>query len=196
MRNTEKLIKRVDNYLRFMRYSYVTQEKLNRLNAINDYYLSLNKKPTTEKLSSKVDFIESLGKLALPLKVKGVFLHEGRHAVKFYSAEELEKSALNPVNKSFPLMLDHQNKDAGKIVGKVDKIEYDDSVKGIRWWGHVNDETTARNILDGLIKEVSATIDSITEYDDEYGVVGTDLVYDELSFVRHAADGKAFVELD
>jgi hypothetical protein len=187
----EKTLKTINNYLDIIRYKYVTEEQLFREITLSDYYDTMNTKFSTEKLSSKMSTIESLSdKLILPLKVHGVFLTEGRPRRKYYSGEELEKSTHNPINQSFPLMLDHKDDEVGSIVGKVTKIYYDPVVKGIRWEGHVNNETHARNILDGVITQVSATIFSEEEFDEELGVVGLDLTYKELSLVvRGAASG-------
>ena len=188
----------MDRYLSLLRYGYSDMEKLSRLKVLDDYYKSLDCVSTTESLCSSVICAEQLAKgdLVLPLKVKGVFLTEGRHKVKFYTVEELEKSTYNPVNDKFPLMLDHEDTKAGKIIGMVDKIEYDPDVRGIRWWGHINDETHARNVVDGAIREVSATIYSVTEYDNELGVVGKDLTYKELSLVIEGAATGNYIEVD
>lgn len=195
---TEEILRRVDRYLSLLRYGYSDMEKLSRLKVLDDYYKSLDCVSTTESLCSSVICAEQLAKgdLVLPLKVKGVFLTEGRHKVKFYTVEELEKSTYNPVNDKFPLMLDHEDTKAGKIIGMVDKIEYDPDVRGIRWWGHINDETHARNVVDGAIREVSATIYSVTEYDNELGVVGKDLTYKELSLVIEGAATGNYIEVD
>lgn len=194
---TREVLSRVDKYLSLIRYGYSSKEKLARLEVLNDYYKSINKQGTDETLVSNIDFAEQLsGKLKLPLKVKGVFLKEGRHQTKYYTKEAMEASTYNPINSSFPLMLDHEDTKAGSIVGKVTKIEYDPTIPGLRWWGHINDETHARNVLDGVVKEVSATIYSTTEYDEEYGVVGLDLVYKELSFVMEGAVKGNTVEVD
>lgn len=196
-KRTEEVITSITRYLSLLRYSYSNQEKLSRMKVLNDYYKSLNKNSTEEIFVSNIHFAEQLSsELILPLKVKGVFLTEGRHKVKYYKRDVLEASTHNPINASFPLMLDHKDNEAGSVIGRVTKIEYDDSIGGIRWWGHVNDENHARNVMDGSIKDVSATIFSSTEYDDELGVVADDLVFKELSFCMGAADSNAFVEVD
>ena len=53
--------------------------------------------------------------------------------------------------------------------------------------GHINDETQARNVLDSVVTDVSATIDSIEEYDALYGIVGRQPEYKELSLVVKGA---------
>jgi len=195
MNETEQVIEKVNKYLTFMRYTYNTQEQLSRLHVLHDYYSTLAQSPTNEHLMGKIDFAEKLsGELILPLEVRGVFLTEGRPQNKFYTAEALKQSANNPVNASFPLMLDHKDKEAAKIIGMVDKIAYDPVIKGLRWWGHVNDETFARNILDSAITDVSATIWSISEYTADLGLIGTNLTYSELSLVRKGAEKDNYIE--
>jgi len=195
---TSDLIYKLDNYLKLIRYKYTELEKLSRLQILNDYYNSKKNEIGSEKLSSIVECGEQLkkGAFKLPLKVKGVFLTEGRPLAKFYTSEELEKSVVNPLNNSFPLMLDHKDTEAGKIIGQVTQIEYDDSIKGIRWWGHINSDTFARNVLDGSIKEVSATIYSIADYDELLGLVGKDLTYKELSLVMQGQEPNNSIMVD
>ena len=196
-KRTKEVLSRVDKYLSLLRYGYSSQEKLMRLRVLEDYYKSIDKISTDEVLTSNIDFAEQLSsKLLLPLKVKGIFLIEGRHSAKYYTKEAMEQSTYNPINAEFPLMLDHEDKKAGSVIGKVTKIEYDASIPGIRWWGHVNDETHARNIIDGVVKEVSATIYSTSDYHDEYGLIGEDLVYKELSVVMEGAVKGNTLEVD
>jgi len=197
MNETEKIINSVNRYLSLIRYHYSTQEKLSRLLIISDYYDSKKENSSTEKLSVKIETSESLEKVfKLPLKVRGVFLTEGRPKRKYYPAEELKKAVDNPVNAKFALMLDHEDTKAGKVIGMVDKISYDEQIRGIRWWGHINDETFARNVSDGAIKEVSATIYSVEEYDETLGVVGRDLAFKELSLVLAGAEPNNLIEVD
>lgn len=198
MKRTQEVLTRVDNYLRLMRFKYTDLEKLSRLHIINDYYNTKNEKASTEVFNVKIECAEQLkdGKLVLPLKVRGVFLTEGRPKAKFYLAEELEKAENNPVNQKFPLMLDHQDTQAEKVIGMVDKIKYDESITGLRWWGHINNETFARNVLDGAISEVSATIYSTSEYTEEHGLVGRDLTFKELSLVMKGAEKNNFIQVD
>ncbi len=198
MEKTEKVITRIDTYLRLLRYKYTELEKLSRLEVLNDYYKSKNINADFEQLQCKMECAEQLKKkkFSLPLKVRGVFLTEGRPAMKFYSKEEIIKAVDNPINQTFPLMLDHCDNEAGKIIGGVDKISYDEQLKGIRWWGHVNNETFARNILDGLIKEVSATIYSASEYTESFGLIGKDLIFKELSLVIKGAEPKNNIQVD
>ena len=198
----EKLSKRVVRDKIEQLNSIVIERSIETLNSmiyrnklINIKYKSEDKKVSIEKLTSNIETSEHLTKtLKLPLKVRGVFLTEGRPKRKYYTAEELAKSVDNPMNKKFPLMLDHRDKEAGKVIGMVDKISFDATMKGVRWWGHVNAETFARNVLDGAIKEVSATIYSVEDWDEELGVVGKDLTYKELSLVMAGAEKNNYIE--
>ena len=196
--NTEQVISRIDKYISLMRYAYSSQEKLSRLEILNDYYQTNNETYTNEVVAFKnVEFAEQLsGALKLPLKVKGVFLSEGRPRRKFYTAEELKKSAYNPVNQCFPLCLDHKDKEADKIIGMVDKIEYDPAIRALRWYGHINSEVHAMNVIDKAIKQVSATIFAAEEYDQTLGIVGKDLTFKELSLVWEGADPMNSITVD
>jgi hypothetical protein len=136
------------------------------------------------------------GTLILPLKVRGVFLTEGRPAVKYYSKEELQKAADNPINWKFPLCLDHKDGEISSIIGAVDKIEYDESIKGLRWYGHINSDVYARNVMDNVIKFVSVTVFSSSEQNGKFGMVGKDLTFKELSLVWAPACKDAYVEVD
>ena len=202
---TEQLISRVDNYLTLMRYNYSTQEKLARLEILKDYYSSAKLVPSNEVIICKFEMEERLSKkLVLPLKVRGVFLTEGRPKRKYYHRDELQSAINNPLNQRFPLMLDHRDREASKVVGMVDKIEYAENIMtpkgvtaaGIKWWGHINDETFARNVMDSAIKEVSVTVVSSEEFSEEFGVIGKNLVFKELSLVMDGADAYNYVEVD
>jgi len=180
-----------------MRYKLADEEKLKRIETLNRYYSKKKEQISEEVLSSTFGVVEQLtGELTIPLKVRGVFLTEGRPRRKYYSKEELEKAASNPVNQRFPLMLDHKDNEAGQVVGIVDKIEYDDSVKGLRWWGHINDERYARNVMDRAIQEASVTVYADEAYSEEYGVIGRDLTFKELSLVMKGADKGNYIEVD
>lgn len=198
MKRTDEVLYKIDNYLRLMRFKYSDLEKLSRLHILEDYYNTKREETSIEKLSVKIESAEQLasGNLILPLKVRGVFLTEGRPLAKFYSTDELEKATQNPVNQAFPLMLDHKDNEAGKVIGMVDKIKYSYDDKGIKWWGHINDETFARNVMDGAIKEVSATIYSASEHDEVHGLIGVDLTFKELSLVMKGAEPNNYIEAD
>lgn len=194
MNKTEEIIKKLDTQLAMSLMKYVNAEQLSRLEKINEYY---NSNPSTEKLVSSIETSESLSKdLVLPLKVRGIFLTEGRPKKKFYTAEELRKATLNPINQSFKLMVDHRDKEADKIIGMVDSIWYDDTIKGIRWKGHINSEVAALNIIDKAITEVSVTVFSVESFDNELGIVGTDLTFKELSLVLGGSEPFNKIELD
>ena len=195
MNKTEKVIQRVNRYLSLVRYNYSSQEKLSRLHIINDYYNSINNKATEETLTTTFEMAEELTKeLKLPLKVRGVFLTEGRPKRKFYTVEQLELSVGNPLNQRFPLCYDHKNKEVEKIIGVVTKIWYDKSIKGLRWQGRINNETAARNIIDKVIKEVSVTVFSVSDYDDNYGLAGKNLTFKELSVVWDGSEPNNSIE--
>jgi len=198
MNRTKEVLNRVDDYLRLMRFKYTDLEKLSRLRILSDYYNTKRTSANTETFSVKIECAEQLadGKLVLPLKVRGVFLTEGRPRAKYYLREELKKAENNPVNQGFPLMLDHKDNEAGKVIGMVDKISYDESINGLRWWGHINDETFARNVMDGVITDVSATIFSTSDTTREQGLVGRDLTFKELSLVMKGAEPNNFIEVD
>jgi len=192
-----EVLNRVDKYLSLMRYEYSTQEKLSRLKVLKDYYSTMEQLSTPECLVSNMECAEQLStKLTLPLKTRGVFLKPGRHKVKFYPKDEIEKSVDNPINAQFPLMLDHKDNEASMVIGMVDEIWYDESISGLRWKGHINDETTARNVIDRAVKEVSATIFSTADHDPILGIVGRDLVFKELSIVMDGAVVGNFIEED
>lgn len=195
---TKEVLNKLDKYLRLMRFKYTDLEKLSRLKIINDYYNTKEKTANTETFMVKIECAEQLanGIFKLPLKVKGVFLTEGRPQAKFYTAEELENAADNAVNQKFPLMLDHKDKEAGKVIGMVDKIKYDSTIKGLRWWGHINNETFARNVLDGAITDVSATVFSVSRHTQEHGLEGVDLTFKELSLVIKGAEKNNFIISD
>ena len=196
MTRTDEILNRVTDYLRLMRFKYSELEKLSRLEILNDYYNTKKKSTTIETFNVKIECAEQLkdGKLVLPLKVRGVFLTEGRPRAKYYLKEELQLAANNPINQKFPLILDHKDNEAGKVIGMVDKISYDETLNGLRWWGHINDETFARNVLDGAITDVSATIYSASDTTKEQGLVGRDLTFKELSLVLKGAEPNNSIE--
>ena len=164
-------------------------EQLSCLLKIEKYYLGLDN-VTKEKVTTKIMSAERLSKtdkFRLPLLVGGVMLGEGRPLKRYYTSEVLKISATNPINTSFQLLIDHKTNVQGivlkvaGIIGRVDRIYYDASIRAVRWEGHINDETMARNVYDGLITDVSATVLSYKGYSEQYGEVGLDLTYTELS---------------
>lgn len=192
----EKTIAKLDAYLNLVRYRYTGLEKLSRLQILSDYYKTKEELSTKEKFKSDIHFTEQLeDKFTLPLKVHGVFLSVGRPKRKYYSAEEMERAAENPLNKGFPLMVDHRDDEAGKVIGRVDYIKYNPNKEVLEWYGHINDETHARNVVDGTITQVSATIYSSNSYDDTNGLSGKDLVIKELSLVIKGADPQNSIQV-
>ena len=163
------------------------KDVLSKIDAILDRY----DKKDSEKLMittlKTAEHLSKTGALKLPLKVKGVMLGVGRHKEKFYTEEELKKSVEKYKNKLFPIKLDHRNTEAASTIGAVDRLFWMPDKKAIGYEGHINDETHARNLIDGMHTDVSATIFSMKTYDESYGVVGSDLDYDELSIVCEGA---------
>ena len=148
----------------------------------------LSKTPETIGITLKTSEHLSIdGKVKLPLKVRGRMLGIGRHAERFYTEKELRWSIEFHKGKSIPIKLDHRDKEVASIVGAIDKLFWDDMDKAVRYEGHINDETQARNILDNVVREVSATIDSIREYDMTLGIMGVKPEYHELSLVVEGA---------
>lgn len=159
-------------------------------------------KSSREIVISQINFAEQLSdNFTLPLPVRGVFLTEGRHLKKYYSEKHLKQAPENPKNQRFPIIFDHEKNKygrpkTGKMIGVVSRIEFDDNINGLRWWGHINDELSARNILDRIITDVSATIYSDDEYDYELGLLGTSLLFQELSLVAKGKDSNNYIEVD
>jgi len=131
MNNTEEVLRRVNRYLSLTRYGFATQEKLMRLKAIEDYYKNMNVVATEEFCSGTVESAEQLSKkgFMLPLKVRGVFLTEGRPLRKFYSANEIELATKNEVNQKFPLMLDHKDKEGRPAQTETEELVGTDAGK-------------------------------------------------------------------
>ena len=180
----EKILNKIDNHINLTTEKLLALEQLFRLEKLSEYYYK--SKPISEILSFKLTIEEeSLSKnLVLPLKVKGVFLREGRPLRRWYPDEELQIAAKNPLNQKFPLMLDHKTTEAGHIIGVVTKVYYDVLERALKWKGHINNETFARNVIDEAITEVSATIDAGWEdFSEELGPIGRDLIFRELSLV-------------
>ena len=162
------------------------KETLNKIDEILTKYDSR----TSEKLSVTYKTSEHLskdGKLILPLSIRGKMLGIGRHKERYYTKEELMKSALKYKGKSFPLKLDHREKESGSIIGMVDQIYWDNVNQCIMYEAHVNDENHARNVLDNAHTDVSATIYSMKAYSEKLGIVGLDLDFSELSIVPTGA---------
>lgn len=183
------------------------EQELTRTNLFNKLSMAeqLFNLALPEVLHTSFETAESLSKnFTLPLKVKGVFLTEGRPQRKFYPRNELLKSVSNPKNGRFPIMADHRDKETSVIIGVVERLTFDNNIQlkdgsirpGIRWWGHINSETAARNILDRVINEVSVTVYSEEHFDEKLGIAGKNLVFSELSTVIHGADAGNSIEPD
>jgi len=145
---------------------------------------------TSEKISATIKTPENLGKgskLTLPLKITGKMLGVGRHRKRYYTKTQLMKAVSQYAGTTFPLKLDHLRDKAGAVIGLVDSIYWDDVEKAIRYKAHVNDETHARNIVDNAHTDVSASIFSLPKFDEQYGLIGTDLEFAELSIVVDGA---------
>lgn len=194
---TEKsVVERLDSNISVLRYKSLCLERLSRLTELTEFYEKSSESLNSEQFVSKMSTVEQLSdKFELPLLVHGVFLSEGQPYKKWYSGEELRKAADNPVNQSFPLMLDHKHTEAAYIVGKVTKISYDPNIRALRWWGHINDETHARNVLDGVVSEVSVTVYAEDVRDGTGQIHGTNLTFGELSLVRKGRDKKNSIEV-
>jgi len=161
------------------------KETLAKIDAI----LNKNDTRTSEKLSCQIKTAEQLSKLTkgIPLKVRGKMLGVGRHKERYYTKIELMKAVKKYNGKKFPIKLDHRDKEVGSTVGVVDRLFWIESEEAIGYDGHINSETMALNILDGVVKDVSATIYSMKDYDPILGVVGFDLDFSELSLVHEGA---------
>jgi len=144
---------------------------------------------TPEKLSCQMKTAEHLSKkmLSIPLKVRGKMLGVGRHKERYYTTTELMKAVKKYEDKKFPIKLDHRDKEVASIVGVVDRIFWIPSENAIGYDGHINDKTMALNILDGVVNDVSATIFSMKDFDEQLGVIGFDLDFTELSLVTDGA---------
>ena len=163
------------------------EETLAKIDAILNRYDKRSSEILNVETLKTAEHLSNDGKLKLPLQVKGVMLGVGRHKEKFYTIEELKKSVAKYKGKSFPIKLDHRNTEAASTIGAVDRLFWIPEKQAIGFEGHINDETHARNIMDGMHTDVSATIFSMKMMDDSYGVIGSDLDYDELSIVCEGA---------
>lgn len=155
-----------------------------------DAFLKKHTERTSEKLSIVIKTAEHLskdGKLKMPLMVRGKMLGIGRHKKRYYTKEQLMDSVNRYKGRMFPIKLDHRNKEVAATIGTVESISWNNTLNVIEFVGHINDETHARNILDRMTTEVSATIFSIEDYDNTLGIIGTDLEFDELSVVVEGA---------
>lgn len=164
---------------------HINKINMQILTKINNY-ISRREGKTFEKLSVSLKTPESLSiekKLSLPLKIQGKMLGVGRHKDRFYTEEDLKWSVEYHKGKKIPVKLDHRHLEIGSLVGVIDNIFWDDIEKVVRYKGHINDETQARNIIDKIVNQVSATIFSVKEQHPMYGLLGRKPEYNELSLV-------------
>jgi len=178
----EKLIKEEMTIRDSLKY----KEVLSKIDSI----LEKHDSRTAEKLCVTIKTSEHLskgGQLKLPLNVKGKMLGIGRHKERYYTRDELKKAAEKYKGKSFPFKLDHREKEAGATIGMVDRIFWSEPDQAIIYAGHINDETHARNVLDGAHTDVSATIYSIKSFNESLGIIALDLDFSELSIVHSGA---------
>ena len=191
LKQEEKLIKSELT----IRNTIKSVETLAKIDAI----LNKHKVSEPEKLSVDIKTAEHLsrnGKLKLPLRIRGTMLGVGRHHLKFYTADALRLSVQKYKGKRIPIKLDHRDREVGSTIGSIDSIAWSPKLNAITYKGHINDETHARNLLDGLFTDVSATIYSVKGFDNILGVIGTDLEYDEVSIVKEGAFKGSSIKLD
>ncbi len=161
------------------------------LNRINNIYSQNTFNQETFKFT--VESGESLSsEFKLPLKVKGTFLKEGKPKNRYYSIETL-KGIPGNTKLPIPFHYDHKDKEVGTIVGAVTDLKIEGN-KG-RYFGHVNDEKTARNILDRVITEISVTIFSTPIKNEIYEVEGINAHLTEISFVKDGAEEANTLEI-
>lgn len=147
------------------------------------------KSQISEVIPATLKSSESLSKgskFTLPLKITGKMLGVGRHLERYYTEEELRKS-VDTFKGSIPLKLDHRHKEASSTIGIITNLTWDPIERVVMYEGHINDETHARNVLDEITTEVSATIFSLKQYSELFGIIGSELEYAELSLVEEGA---------
>ena len=141
-----------------------------------------------ETITASLKCEESLsadGTFNLPLYVHGDMLGVGQHKSRYYLPEELEQG-VTAFNK-MAMKLDHKRTEAGSTVGAVDKLVWDAERQIVVYEAHINDETHARNILDGVTTQVSVTSQAVNLTHPLYGIVATELEFVELSLVEGGA---------
>jgi len=136
--------------------------------------------PVTMKFEENLSLVD---KLKLPLKITGRVLGVGKHKRRFYTEEELKKSVETHKGKVIPLKLDHRRREVSSTIGAITRLYWDDVEKAVKYEGHINDETQARNVLDNVAKEVSAGVNAVEVFTIDYGITGRELEYLELSIV-------------
>ena len=177
IKTEEKLINSQLNILKCIKEKEVLSKIDNFYSKIEDHL------PSKIFVTMKVAEELSDGKFKMPLKIRGKMLGVGRHKNRFYSEEELKKSIEINKGKKIPLKVDHRLEEISANIGLIDRIYWSESNKAVMYEAHINDETHARNVLDGVETEVSASIFSRKDFDQVLGIVWRDLEYSELSIV-------------
>ena len=149
-----------------------------------------------ETLTNGIETYEHLSKtFKMPLKISGTFIREGKPKNRFYRGSEIEigiqrTQGILPI----PIYNDHKEMDpdmkiksTGNIIGAITKVHYNAETKSGLYEGHINDEKNARNVFDGVVKEISATIVGKNIYS-EHGVEGTTLTFTEISLVNQGSE--------
>ncbi len=173
-------MKLTDNILKLNEFLY-----LNKMTYITPQSIS-NQEANYETFVFPIQSSESLSKnFKLPLNIQGTFLRPGKPKERYYSLSTLQEVP-NKTKLPIPFHHDHKDKESSSVVGAVTKLSVEGGVG--RYFGHVNDETTARNILDKVINEISVTIFSTPIKRLEYETEGIDAYLTEISFVKSGAE--------
>lgn len=183
---TEKIVEKVVNAEKMYK-ECLTQK---RIISVIDKHIEKLSSQLPDKITATVKTHEKLSvkdTISLPIKVFGTMLGIGRHKERFYPKEELISAIEKYANKKIPIKVDHRDDEVGSIVGAIDKLFWNPETESIDYEGHINDETQARNILDGVVNNVSASVLATKGYDETFGFVATDLEFTELSLVVEGA---------
>ena len=145
-----------------------------------------------DALSSELKVSEEFqSEFKIPLPVTGIAITEGTHKGVFYSAEELEKAASDLAGKN--IFINHDKRDASKLVGRIEKSWYDSKIKGIRFEGWIEDEKIASKVYYGLLKHVSVGAYSRRPFINGK-IHAVDIEFAELSIVVDPADKNSEVK--
>lgn len=175
---------------KLIKAEYKIKEDMRRaefLSNVDKFIAKYDKEKKSEKLSvsmKKPEELSKFDKFNIPLRVRGKMLGVGRHKKKFYTEEDLKWSIEFHEDKNFPIKLDHRHKEASSTIGLIDKLYWNNDEKCVMYEGHINDETQARNVVDGAVTDVSATIFSKDEMHEMYGLIGKEPEYYEMSLVE------------
>jgi len=138
-----------------------------------------------ETINANIKCEESLSagsEFELPLYVHGDMIGVGQHKARYYTPEELVM-AVKRFNK-MAFKLDHLRDRAGSTVGAIDKLVWNPEKQVVEYEGHINDETHARNIIDGVVSQVSVTSEANNVQHPLFGIIATDIDFLELSLVE------------